>query len=69
LFVSKGFCRQLQQFPEFATKKIMVLSGLLSAQVHAAGGRGKAGGVKPVKSKEDAKAFAANWLGKRLLPN
>ena len=38
----------------------------MKAQVHA-GGRGKAGGVKLVKSKEDAKALAANWLGKRLV--
>ena len=39
---------------------------VVKAQIHA-GGRGKAGGVKLVKSKEDAKAFAANWLGKRLV--
>lgn len=32
-----------------------------------AGGRGKAGGVKLVKSKEDAKAFAQQWLGKNLV--
>lgn len=35
-------------------------------QVHA-GGRGKAGGVKVVKSKEEIRAFAENWLGKRLV--
>ncbi|WP_349677010.1 ATP-grasp domain-containing protein, partial [Marinobacter sp. UBA2688] len=35
-------------------------------QVHA-GGRGKAGGVKLVKSKDDIRAFAENWLGKNLV--
>tara|TARA_Y100000114_G_C11714976_1_gene305455 strand:+ start:1 stop:1044 length:1044 start_codon:yes stop_codon:yes gene_type:complete len=39
---------------------------VVKAQVHA-GGRGKAGGVKLVKSKEDAKAFAEKWLGQRLV--
>lgn len=39
---------------------------VVKAQVHA-GGRGKAGGVKLVKSKEDAKAFAQQWLGKNLV--
>ncbi|AHG77750.1 ADP-forming succinate--CoA ligase subunit beta [Mannheimia varigena] len=35
-------------------------------QVHA-GGRGKAGGVKLVRSAEEVKAFANQWLGKRLV--
>jgi succinyl-CoA synthetase beta subunit len=39
---------------------------VVKAQVHA-GGRGKAGGVKLVSSKEEAKEFAAHWLGKRLV--
>ena len=38
----------------------------MKCQVHA-GGRGKAGGVKVVKSKEDIRAFAEHWLGKRLV--
>lgn len=38
----------------------------MKCQVHA-GGRGKAGGVKVVNSKEDIRAFAENWLGKRLV--
>ena len=42
---------------------------VVKAQVHA-GGRGKAGGVKLVSSKEEIKAFAEKWLGKTLdLPN
>lgn len=36
------------------------------AQVHA-GGRGKAGGVKLVSSKEEIKQFAQSWLGKNLV--
>ena len=36
----------------------------MKCQVHA-GGRGKAGGVKVVKSKEEIRAFAEHWLGKR----
>jgi len=39
---------------------------VVKAQVHA-GGRGKAGGVKLVGSKEEIKAFAEQWLGKRLV--
>lgn len=39
---------------------------VVKCQVHA-GGRGKAGGVKVVKSKEEIRAFAENWLGKRLV--
>ena len=35
-------------------------------QVHA-GGRGKAGGVKLVHNAQEAEAFAAQWLGKRLV--
>jgi succinyl-CoA synthetase beta subunit len=39
---------------------------VVKAQVHA-GGRGKAGGVKLVDSPAEARAFAANWLGKNLV--
>ncbi len=39
---------------------------VVKCQVHA-GGRGKAGGVKVVNSKEEAQAFATNWLGNRLV--
>ena len=35
---------------------------VVKAQVHA-GGRGKAGGVKLVKSKAEIEAFAKQWLG------
>ncbi|MBV1911038.1 MAG: ADP-forming succinate--CoA ligase subunit beta [Kangiellaceae bacterium] len=39
---------------------------VVKTQVHA-GGRGKAGGVKLITSKEEAKDFAAQWLGKNLV--
>lgn len=39
---------------------------IIKAQVHA-GGRGKAGGVKLVSSKEEIEDFAQQWLGNRLV--
>ena len=39
---------------------------VVKTQVHA-GGRGKAGGVKLITSKEEVKDFAAQWLGKNLV--
>ena len=39
---------------------------VVKAQVHA-GGRGKAGGVKLVTSKDEVDAFARQWLGNRLV--
>ncbi len=39
---------------------------VVKTQVHA-GGRGKAGGVKLITSKEQAKEFAQQWLGKNLV--
>ena len=39
---------------------------VVKAQIHA-GGRGKAGGVKVVKSSEEAERFAADLLGKTLV--
>ena len=64
--VSKGFAVSTPEEAAEACDKIGGTEWVVKAQVHA-GGRGKAGGVKLVKSKEDAKAFAANWLGKRLV--
>ena len=39
---------------------------VVKAQVHA-GGRGKAGGVKLAKTKDEIKEFAKHWLGRRLV--
>lgn len=52
-----------------AEKLIQNFSGdamVIKAQVHA-GGRGKAGGVKLAKSKEEALQFAKNMLGMKLV--
>lgn len=40
---------------------------VIKAQVHA-GGRGKAGGVKVVKSRDEAAEVAGNLIGKNLVP-
>jgi len=64
--VSKGFAVDTPEEAAAACEKIGGSEWVVKAQVHA-GGRGKAGGVKLVKSKEDAKAFAAQWLGKNLV--
>ncbi|MCC7140437.1 MAG: ADP-forming succinate--CoA ligase subunit beta [Planctomycetes bacterium] len=55
--------------PEDAAKAFAELGGPLAvvkAQIHA-GGRGKAGGVKLVRSADEAKAVAASLLGKPLV--
>ncbi|HCF2108501.1 TPA: ADP-forming succinate--CoA ligase subunit beta [Pseudomonas aeruginosa] len=64
--VSKGFAVDPPEEAAEACDKIGGSEWVVKAQVHA-GGRGKAGGVKLVKSKEDAKAFAQQWLGKNLV--
>ncbi|MCL4118334.1 UNVERIFIED_CONTAM: hypothetical protein GTU68_008591 [Idotea baltica] len=64
--VSKGFAVDTPEDAAIACDKIGGNEWVVKAQVHA-GGRGKAGGVKLVKSREEAKAFAENWLGKNLV--
>ncbi|NLY57149.1 MAG: ADP-forming succinate--CoA ligase subunit beta [Gammaproteobacteria bacterium] len=64
--VSRGIAVDTPQAAAEACDTIGGSEWVVKAQVHA-GGRGKAGGVKLVKSKEDAKAFAEQWLGKRLV--
>jgi succinyl-CoA synthetase beta subunit len=49
-----------------AAKKLAAKAWVVKAQVHA-GGRGKAGGVKIVKSPEAARQAAAGMLGTRLV--
>ncbi len=64
--VSKGFACDT---PEEVVAKMKEIGGsewVVKAQVHA-GGRGKAGGVKLVKSADEAAAFAKKWLGQRLV--
>lgn len=55
--------------PEEAVKAAQQIGGdmwVVKAQVHA-GGRGKAGGVKLVKTTEEVRDFAHSWLGKNLV--
>ena len=55
--------------PKAAAEAADLIGGdmwVVKAQVHA-GGRGKAGGVKLVKTKEEITEFAKHWLGKNLV--
>ncbi|GAB6387359.1 ADP-forming succinate--CoA ligase subunit beta [Stutzerimonas marianensis] len=64
--VSKGYA---VDSPKEAAEACDLIGGtewVVKAQVHA-GGRGKAGGVKLVRSKDEARAFAEQWLDKRLV--
>ena len=62
--VSKGYAVDTPEEAMAAADKIGGDMWVVKAQVHA-GGRGKAGGVKLVKTKAEIEAFAKQWLGKR----
>ncbi len=64
--VSEGFACDTAQEAAEAADKIGGDMWVVKTQVHA-GGRGKAGGVKLVKTKQEIKDFAQNWLGKNLV--
>lgn len=64
--VSKGYACDSAEEAVAAAKKIGGDTWVIKAQVHA-GGRGKAGGVKLVKTPEEITEFANNMLGKRLV--
>lgn len=64
--VSTGIAAATVEEAVAAAGKIPGDRWVVKAQVHA-GGRGKAGGVKLVSSKEEIRAFAQQWLGKRLV--
>lgn len=64
--VSKGYACDTPEEAAAAAEKIGGDKWVVKAQVHA-GGRGKAGGVKLVSSTEEVKAFAEQWLGKKLV--
>ena len=64
--VSIGQAVDTPEAAEAAANEIGGDKWVVKAQVHA-GGRGKAGGVKLVDSPAEARAFAANWLGKNLV--
>jgi succinyl-CoA synthetase beta subunit len=64
--VSKGFAASTPEEARAAAERIGGDVWVVKAQVHA-GGRGKAGGVKLVKSLADVEAFARAQLGTRLV--
>lgn len=64
--VSEGYAVDNPQSAFEAAGQIGGDVWVVKAQVHA-GGRGKAGGVKLVKTKEEVKEFAKQWLGKNLV--
>ena len=64
--VSKGYAVDTPEEAMAAADKIGGDMWVVKAQVHA-GGRGKAGGVKLVKTKAEIETFAKQWLGKRLV--
>lgn len=64
--VSEGYACATPQEAAEAADKIGGNTWVVKCQVHA-GGRGKAGGVKLAKSKDEILAFAQNWLGKNLV--
>ncbi|MDM7860687.1 ADP-forming succinate--CoA ligase subunit beta [Alteromonas sp. ASW11-36] len=64
--VSEGYAADTPQGAVEAADRIGGSEWVVKCQVHA-GGRGKAGGVKLVKSKDEIRAFAEQWLGKNLV--
>ncbi|MDG0980664.1 MAG: ADP-forming succinate--CoA ligase subunit beta [Halieaceae bacterium] len=64
--VSKGYAVDTPEEAVAAAEKIGGDMWVVKAQVHA-GGRGKAGGVKLVKTADEIAAFAKQWLGQRLV--
>ncbi|MDH5170980.1 MAG: ADP-forming succinate--CoA ligase subunit beta [Gammaproteobacteria bacterium] len=64
--VSRGYAVETPQEAVDAANLIGGDMWVVKAQVHA-GGRGKAGGVKLVKSKDEIREFASKWLGKNLV--
>ena len=64
--VSQGYAVDTPQEAAEAAKQIGGDMWVVKAQVHA-GGRGKAGGVKLVKTTDEIRDFAQQWLGKNLV--
>jgi succinyl-CoA synthetase beta subunit len=64
--VSDGYAASTAQEAVEAASKIGGERWVVKAQVHA-GGRGKAGGVKLVSTKQEIEDFAHQWLGKNLV--
>ena len=64
--VSKGYAAETPRQAVEAAEQIGGNMWVVKAQVHA-GGRGKAGGVKLVKTKDEIREFAQHWLGRNLV--
>ena len=64
--VSEGYACDTPEEAAQAADRIGGDMWVVKAQVHA-GGRGKAGGVKLVKTKDEIREFAQQWLGERLV--
>lgn len=64
--VSKGYACDTPEEAAQAADRIGGDNWVVKAQVHA-GGRGKAGGVKLVSTKDEIREFAQKWLGKNLV--
>lgn len=64
--VSKGIAVDNPEDAVAAATEIGGDKWVVKVQVHA-GGRGKAGGVKLVNSKDEVRAFARKWLGQKLV--
>lgn len=64
--VSQGYAVDTPQEAAEAADRIGGDTWVVKAQVHA-GGRGKAGGVKLVKTKDEIRDFAQQWLGKNMV--
>jgi succinyl-CoA synthetase beta subunit len=64
--VSKGYAAETPKQAVEAAEQIGGNMWVVKAQVHA-GGRGKAGGVKLVKTKDEIREFAMHWLGRNLV--
>lgn len=64
--VSTGYAVDTAEEAVQAAQQIGGDMWVVKAQVHA-GGRGKAGGVKLVKSTDEIRDFAQQWLGKNLV--
>ena len=64
--VSEGYAVDTADQAVAAAEKIGGTRWVVKVQVHA-GGRGKAGGVKLVDSLDEVRAFADQWIGKRLV--
>ncbi len=64
--VSRGYAVETPKQAVDAAEQIGGNMWVVKAQVHA-GGRGKAGGVKLVRTKDEIREFAMQWLGRNLV--